>query len=281
MVSIIILSFNTKELLRSSLASVYKHLSEAFEVIIVDNNSHDDSVAMIKKEFPKVHVIENKENVGFAKGVNLGANRAEGDYLLFLNSDAELMDDHVFKMVAYMKEHTKAGVVGGNLLEQAGRTSRSYGDFYTLQAVASLLFGGAKKQASPSGTHPKLVDWVSGGYMLVRADIFRSLGGFDEAFFMYIEDMELCYRMKKEGFQVYFFPEAKAKHVGQGSSNRTFAITHIYQGLLYFYKKHKSMPEYFLVKLMLRIKAYLAICIGILTRNSYLINTYRKAIQFT
>jgi GT2 family glycosyltransferase len=123
------------------------------------------------------------------------------------------------------------------------------------------------------------VDWVSGGFMLIRASVFKKLGGFDEHFFMYIEDMELCYRLKKAGLKVIYYPEAKAKHVGQASSNRTFAIINIFKGISYFYKKHRSLIEYYIVKSLLMIKALIAIFIGIVSGNAYLRRTYKQALH--
>lgn len=97
---------------------------------------------------------------------------------------------------------------------------------------------------------------------------------------MYTEDMELCYRVREAGYKVVYFPEMVIQHIGQGSSNREFAIVNIYKGLLYFYKKHKSYPEYLFVKSLLLFKAWFAILVGSLTQNAYLTTTYKKAIQF-
>jgi GT2 family glycosyltransferase len=122
------------------------------------------------------------------------------------------------------------------------------------------------------------VDWVKGGLLMIRKEVFDKLHGFDEKIFMYIEDMELCYRAKQHGFTTYFYPDVQIAHKEHGSANRTFAIVHIYKGILYFYKKHRSGFEYACIKSLLLTKAILAIMIGSLLRKPYLVETYKKAI---
>lgn len=276
-VSIIILSYNTKDLLKACLTSVQEYTKIPHEIIVVDNASKDESAQMVEEDFPNITLIENKENVGFAKGVNVGAKQAKGDYLLILNSDTEFVDDSLAQMVAFADEHKDAGAVGGKTGKQ-----RSFGKFLTLPYVFLLLYAERfiGKQEHNQDTVQK-TDWVSGGFMLVRRSIFEQVGGLDERIFMYIEDMELCFRIKQAGYGVYYFPKAQVKHLGQGSSNRSFAIIHIYQGLVYFYQKHKSHREYLIVKNMLKLKALVAIFVGTITRNGYLKSTYKKALQFS
>lgn len=278
MVSIIILSFNTRNLLNSCLHSLFSTLKgKDFEVIVVDNASSDDSVEMVKKDFPKVQLVENKENVGFAKGINIGAGVAQGEYLLFLNSDTEVKNT-ILDLKNNLDTHTKAAVIGGLLVNNDGTPQRSYGKFYDLLAVANMLFRGDRGEIKKT-TQIRQVDWVSGGFMLVRKKVFEELHGFDEHFFMYIEDMELCYRVKKAGYSVLFDPTVTVTHIGHGSSNRTFAVLQIYKGLLYFYKKHKSPLEYAILKSLLSIKAGGGIVLGTVTNNAYLVETYKKALK--
>ena len=282
MVSIIILSFNTKDLLRECLYSVYSHIKEiAFEVIVVDNASSDDSVAMIQKEYPQVKLQKSKENLGFGKGINLGVNAAKGDFLLFLNSDTRIRDSKLKQMIELMNNDQQIGIIGGQLKNADGSMQRSYGKFYTLSAVAVMLFGGEKREIAASSAHKiHPTDWVSGGYMFIRKTVFEEIGKFDENIFMYMEDMEICYRAKQKGYSVMVCHFTDVLHMGHGSSNRSFAIINIYKGVLYFYKKHKSHIEYQLVKLLLQIKGWTAIIIGTVTRNTYLVTTYKKALEF-
>lgn len=282
MVSIIILSYNTKELLRECLKSLYKNIKGIdSEVIVVDNASLDGSTEMIGNNFKDVILIENKKNLGFSKGNNIGAKKAKGEYLLFLNSDTELQDGGLAGMAEFLKTHSTVGILGGRLKNMNGSLQKSAGRFYTLLNVFLMLLGGEKIgmiRLTPSGV--KQVDWVSGAFMMIRRELFGKLKGFDEHFFMYMEDMEICFRAKKLGFSTYFYPDVNVLHKELGSSNRTFAVVNIYKGVRFFYKKHKSLLEYQIVKRLLFFKAIVAILIGFISRNNYLTVTYRKALRF-
>lgn len=282
MVSIIILSYNTKYLLDKCLSSIYSNIKDTdFEVIVVDNASSDESVAMLKEKFSKVKTIESKENLGFAKGVNLGATFAKGKYILLLNSDIEIITKSYKKLLDFLEEHDDVAVIGGKLDNADGSTSKSYGEFYNLGEVWKMLFSEKKsKQDLIKSDRPVKVDWVSGGFMAVKKDIFDELKGLDPHFFMYIEDMEFCYRIDRKGYKIYYDPSVVVKHVGQGSSNRTFAIVNIFKGILYFYKKQKPTWQYCLVKIMLITKGVLSIFVGIITNNKYLKDTYSQALKF-
>lgn len=297
--SIIILSYNTKELTKACIQSilrVYKKEleSQLFEIFLVDNASSDNTVATINHQQPArpagrstinikyLKVIQNKKNYGFSMGNNIAAKHAKGEYLLFLNSDAAILDHGLVGMVAFLDMHKDAGILGGRLTNVDGTNQASTGSFYTLPNVFLMLFGGGRFGLLRFSPKAKTrVDWVSGGSMMVRRDVFEKLEGFDEHFFMYVEDMEFCYRAKKEGFATYFYPDISIIHKELGSSNRTFAILNIYKGLLYFYKKHTNYIQYSLVKLLLVVKACVVIVIGVFTSNNYLTSTYRKALSLS
>jgi GT2 family glycosyltransferase len=280
--SIIILSFNTKDLVAACLDSIYKNLKGIeYEIIVVDNASYDGTVSMLKFQYKKVKVIENDKNYGFAKGVNMGTKKATGDVLLFLNSDTELPKDNHIKNALEELEKDSIGIVGGLLLNSNKTIQRSFGKFYTPWRVFIMLVGGDRAEmALQKGEDNQSVDWVSGGFMFIKRDVFETVHGFDEHFFMYIEDMELCYRVKQKGYTVVFDTQIKVSHEGQGSSNRAFAIKNIYKNLLYFYKKHRSSFEYLIVKAMLVTKAYILIVVGILLFRKQLKKTYQEAVRF-
>lgn len=280
MVSIVILSFNTSKLLYECLRSTQKALSTFdHEIIVVDNLSQDDSVEMVKREFKEVKLIQNTKNEGFAKGCNLGAKHAKGKYLLFLNSDTEMKIDSLSGMVAILDKDENVAVVGGLLKNFDGTSQRSFGPFYGIKEVVLMLFGGEKAELTfHHKNDASAVDWVSGGFMMVRKEIFDTIHGFDEHFFMYIEDMELCYRIKKRGYAVIHDPKSSVSHLGQGSSNKGFAIVHIYKGLRYFYKKHKDVVSYAILVCLLYLKGWSAILIGGLKGDRTLVTTYQKAL---
>jgi GT2 family glycosyltransferase len=291
--SIIVLNYNTKDLTLNCIQSLIKQYRKEidngiFEIILVDNASVDASVSEISNLNPpgggqisNLYLVRNKENYGFAKGCNIGAQSAKGEYILFLNSDTEASDRGFLKMIDFMKNDSRIGILGGKLLNNDGSSQPSAGKFYTLLNLSILLLGLERigfMKSSPDKI--KKVEWVSGACMMVRKKFFEKLNGFDEKFFMYIEDMEICFRAKKAGFSTFFYPDLKLTHKSFGSSNRSFAIINIYKGILYFYKKHKNRTEYFFARLLLVLKAKVLIVLSTLTFNKRLKDTYIKALQF-
>lgn len=287
-ISIIILSYNTRDLTLACLKSVCsRYLKEfekkEFEMIVVDNNSSDDSVNKItelKSEFPNLSLIVSRENLGFAKGVNLAAKNAKGKYLFFLNSDTQINDNGLTKMVEYLENNSKIAILGGKLKNSDGSSQSSAGNFYNLANLILMLLGFERLgllRSSPEKTRE--LDWVSGASMMIRKNVFEKLSGFDEGYFMYLEDMDICFRARKIGYETHFFSDINLMHKSLGSSNRTFAIINIYKGILHFYSKNKSSFEYLIVKILLTLKAQILILLGYLTFNSELKERYRKAIS--
>lgn len=251
-----------------------------YEVIVVDNASSDGSIDMVKQEFKKVKIIENNENVGFAKGCNIGAKNAKGKYILFLNSDTQVLDNGFLSMVEFLNNNPKVAILGGKLENNDGSAQPSAGKFYSLFNLFIMLLGLERLgflRSSPNKIQK--VDWVSGACMMFGRDIFERLSGFDEKLFMYMEDMEICFRAQQLGFSTYFYPKLRLKHKSLGSSNRTFAIINIYRGILHFYSKHKNSFQYIIAKTLLITKAEILIVIGFLTFNKSLIERYRKAMS--
>ena len=232
-----------------------------------------------KKNYKGVRLIPNKNNSGFGAGCNFGATKAKGEYILFLNNDTLIKDKGLLEMGEYMDKHAEIAILGGQLRNFDGTLQASAGNFYTLSNALLLLIGMQRYGFLDSSPKKIMqVDWVKGGLMLIRKEVFKKLQGFDEKIFMYIEDMELCYRAHLLGYKIYFYPDVYVLHADQGSSSRTFAVVNIYKNLLYFYKKHRSRSEYQLLKFLLRCKAVMLIGIGKMFHDSYLIDTYRKAI---
>lgn len=289
-ISIITINYKKSDLTIACIESLYgvfekKFLDNQMELIIVDNASDDGSVLKLREKiknrnYKNVNLIENDLNSGFGKGSNTGARRAKGKYLLFLNNDTEAKDPRIIKMAEYMDKNQDVSILGGQLSNPDGSLQASSGNFYTLGRAILMLLGTQKY--SFFGTDPKAiarVDWVTGGFLMIRKKVFDGLGGFDDKIFMYAEDMEFCYRAKMKGLNTYFFPDVLVIHAQHGSGSRTFAIVNIYKNLLYFYKKHKSPPEYLILKFLLIAKALILIAAGWALNNSYLTKTYKTALS--
>lgn len=285
LLSVIVLSYNTKDLTKRCLLSVIDNYEEdidkgKIELILADNGSSDGTVEEIRKSnfLEKIKIVENGKNYGFGKGNNLVSKKAEGKYIVFLNSDTVSKDKGFLKMILLLEKNTKTGILGGKLENRDGSKQLSAGKFYTpLNLFFSLLGFESFVRSAPDKI--SRVDWVSGACMMIRSDLFEKLKGFDENFFMYIEDVELCYRAKKEGFLTYFYPDIKLEHRQAGSGNRQFAILNIYKGISYFYKKHGNFLSYSIVKSMLYLKAFLLVIIGRIINNKYLFNTYSQVLK--
>jgi GT2 family glycosyltransferase len=279
--SIIIVSFNTKDLLQKCLQSVFQQTKGIdFELIVVDNHSTDGSPEMVKKKFPQVKLIENKTNLGFAQANNQGIKKGKGEYLLLLNSDTKIKSNALEKLVSLARKKKDLGIAGPRLLNLDGTPQPSTGSFYTLPITFISLFRGDRYlRQSPSQT--KKVDWVMGACFLIKREVTKKVGYLDEKFFMYVEEMEYCYRAQKAGFEVYFFPQAEVYHLERGSSpeGKQKAIWGIYQGLVYFYQKHFAPWQVAVLKLLLRTKAIIAWLLGLMTGNRYLKETYAKAFK--
>lgn len=289
LLSVILINYKKPELTIACMSSLVNKLDKEFsedliELLIVDNASNDDSLKRLKseiisKKYKNAKLIESENNYGFAKGCNIGARASRGKFLLFLNNDTVVKDRGLLDMVNYLEENSDVAILGGQLKNVNGSLQPSTGDFYNLGKAVMLLLG-LQKYGLLDKSPDKIsnVDWVKGAILMIKKEIFTKLGGFDENIFMYIEDMELCYRAKKLGYKIVFYPAVNITHEEYGSTNRSFAIANIYKNLLYFYKKHKSYTEYFILKVLLVVKAVILIIIGSLFGNSYLKNTYKQAL---
>lgn len=288
-VSIVTLNYKRKDLTTACIASLYAQFVQEFtqdkmELIIVDNDSQDDSVQVLSQEiaakgYKNVQLVANESNTGFGAGCNKGAAQANGEYILFLNNDTLVKDKGIFELAHFLATHSDAAIVGGQMKNENGTLQASTGNFYTPWNAFLLLIGGQRfGLVDKSPKKIKKVEWVKGGMLMIRKEVFKRLGGFDEKIFMYMEDMELCYRAASAGYAVYFYPTISVLHKEYGSTNKTFAIVNIYKNLLYFYQKHRSQTEYALVKAMLVIKAKILIQVGKLKKNTYLVDTYTQAL---
>lgn len=290
--SIIIVSYNTRAITKKCLETIMRSLQYdptiRPEIIVVDNNSTDRSVetiSNIKSQISNISLklIESKENLGFGRGNNYAVKQAQGKYLLFLNSDIEVIDDAIPKLYRFFtSKKNRFNFVGGKLLNKNLTPQSSCGPFYTLPVIFAALFlrGDYWGLTRYSPNKIRQIDWVSGACFFCQKADFVKLAGFDEKIFMYMEEIDLFYRAKKQEMTVGFFPLARFIHLGSASSSkRTQPILQVYRGFLYLYHKHHSAFSLKIVRSMLKLKAFVGFWLGKLTKNVYLLETYEKADQ--
>jgi GT2 family glycosyltransferase len=231
-VSIIIVSYNTKEHLKRCLNAVRASAEGiAYEIIVVDNGSSDGSVQSMRTEFPELSLIESGENLGFAKANNLGFAKSVGEYIVLLNSDAFIVGDSLAVSVELMDRHTEVGLAGGRLVGEDGSwqpSARSFpsiwNDFLTLSGLAGRYrhsrFFGRPDMTYADQDKDLLCDWVPGAFTIIRRSVLEELGFFDERFFLYYEEVDLCLRIKKSGWKIAYWPGVKVVHVGGASTGQ-------------------------------------------------------------
>lgn len=249
-VSIIIVNWNTRDLLRKCLAAVSQHVHALkYEMIVVDNASKDDSIAMVRAEFPSVQLIENQENVGFARANNQAMRVSKGEFLLLLNSDAFVQTGTIQTLVHALRNTHKAGAAGGLLVNVDGTFQSSYYDFPTLISELLTLAGLNRQVYWPEHpSHPARtaheqvarVDWVMGANFLVRREAVDAVGLLDESYFMYAEEMDWLYRMRKAGWHTMYVPTAITTHVGSASNTigSPRKRINLAQSKVLFFRKH-------------------------------------------
>ena len=287
--SIIIVSWNTKKITEDCLNSINRSLTNSrikYEIIVVDNDSRDGSVDMLKNyKLPTTNyqLILNNNNLGFGQGNNLGVERANGKYILLLNTDMIVLNRAIEKLYDfYIENEKRVHFLGAKLLNRDLTPQSSVARFFTLPVVfASLLLKGdywGLTRSSPDKFCQ--VDWISGACIMTTKKYYDRLGGFDKDIFMYMEEVDLLYRAKKLGLNTFFYPKSQIIHLGSASSNgKTFPILQVYKGFLFFYKKHYSKFELFILRLILKLKAIIAYLIGKIKGNRYLIETYEEAFK--
>lgn len=222
--SIIIVNWNTREHLQACLRSVFAcPPAEPFEVWVVDNASSDGSAEMVRRQFPQVYLIANSENLGYGRANNQALRQAQGEFALVLNSDIEVLPGALQTLIGFMREHPEAQAAGGQLILPDGRVQPSCSQRLTLWAVfceqtllakafpRSRLFAGYNLTWW-SYDSVREVEQVVGACLLLRRQADGSFPLFDERYFMYAEDTELCHRIRRAGGRIYYVPDAKFKH---------------------------------------------------------------------
>ncbi len=249
--SVIYVNWNASQLLRKSIAALQDAIiGFDYDVWVVDNASTDDSAAMLRSGFPQVHLIENKVNAGFARANNQAMQLAQGRYFLLINTDAFAAPLAVNQLHKLADEQPKAGIIGARLVNPDGTFQASYVDFPNLlqeflisSGLGRRLYGPWYPNHSPKAYETAhKVDYVQGACLLVRRDAYQTVGGLDEGYFMYSEEVDWCYTMHRAGWEVWYQPAASITHIG-GASSQSRAVqreTDLYVSRVRYFRKNHS-----------------------------------------
>jgi len=252
-ISVLIVSYNVKQYLLQCIDSIFQSdFQGKIEIVIVDNHSFDGSTAAIKKQYPNVNILQNDENIGFGKAINQAAKVINGEYVLILNPDTIIQENTISTMMDYLKKNSQVGVVGPKILNSDGSIQlAAKRSFPTLSVSIPKLLGLSKlfpkarwanrynlTYLDPDKLHS--VDAISGSCMFMSRDLFEELDGFDERFFMFGEDLDLCYRVKQRQKEIHYVPLTQIIHYkGESVKSAPYNSEHaFYNAMILFYEKH-------------------------------------------
>ena len=253
--SIIIVNYHHSHFLRDCLESVRLTVKAIqFEVIVVDNSSKDEELRSVLNQFPETRLLDNSTNLGFAYANNQGAEIAKGEFLLFINPDTIMKEGAIEGMLGHLRSNLSVGIVGPKVLNPNGTIQYSCRRFPTIwsglfnrYSLMTRFFPNNRYSrdylmSDYDHNSTRSVDWVSGCCMMTPASIFKKINGFDKNYFLFIEDIDLCQTMKREGYKVHYFPGAQILHKISSSNARIAPkiIIKRHKGMIYYYKKHSK-----------------------------------------
>jgi len=263
--SIVLVNYNGAEFLYECLNSINRFVGYGdIEVVIVDNSSNDGSIQIIEENYSSFKLIRSRSNLGFGKANNLGVTYSQGEYLLFLNTDTILRENSPKVLLDYLLKNKDVGVVSSRITFENGSCQLSCGKLPNLivEFFDKIKYGLNNKFPQVFSrfydkqcSTVKKVGWVTGACMMMHRDIFEQLGGFDENFFMYFEDKDICKRVKELGYKVVYYPKTSIIHLLGGSSHGVKKSVNRYyrESQLYYYQKHLGKFQTAILKLYLRL----------------------------
>ncbi len=288
--SVIVVTYNSSRYVIECLSSIAQSARDVnFELVVVDNHSTEDTLALVHRHFPDIHLISNSENCGFARANNQGLRRSQGEFLLLVNPDVVILGDAIPSMLRFLRKSENTAAVGCRLLNADCTTQRSTFSYPTISKELFHILGGGRllyllgagsskglsllRRVSPRnfGTyweHNKLaeVDGLTGACVMIKRKAIRECGEFDERFFMYNEERELFYRFKSDGWKVIFYPEARAIHYGGSKNVNSFddvgLFLHWYTGIFLFFSKHYGPIKTWMLAFTLEIGAVMRILLS-------------------
>ena len=276
-VSIVIVSYNVREYIISCIESIYKHSKSGinFEIIVIDNDSKDNSVDELKKAFPQINLIQNNYNTGYTIAANQGSKLSKGEYIFFLNPDTLFIEDSLSKLISVSEKQVNLGIIGPKLITSDGFTQQSFWKkpsvFNTILSITHLdYFNFYKNYYNTNLNEIIKVDSLSGVAFFVKKQIFEEFGGFNEQLF-WMEDIDFSIRLNSNGYFNYYYPLTEIVHYKGKSSetNYKLAISNQLISKIKFFKMHHSRLGYciifFSVLLVSLIKSILMLPIAVLS----------------
>jgi len=255
-IAVVIINYNTCQELQACLESIKPE--EAAHVFVVDNNSTDGSVEMVKSAYPRATLLSNQTNLGYGAAANQAIANCSDRYVLLLNSDTRLQPGALNFLSRYLDEHPEAAIVGPRLVDSDGTLQASCYPFpgpldtFLENSTCAIFIGRLIRTYVPgirwlywrtwAHDSARIVPWVKGAALAIRREAFDAIGGFDESFFMYFEDADLCYRLKKSGWEIHFAPITTIVHVGGASTGQVRAdmAVQLLHSTNLFYRRHRS-----------------------------------------
>jgi GT2 family glycosyltransferase len=299
--SIIIVNWNTQELLAQCLHSIFEGLpAQALarvEVFVVDNASADGSKSMVHHSFPQVHLISNSENVGFASANNQAIRQSHSRYVLLLNPDTILLLTALNTLIEFMDAHPEAGAAGPCLLNPNGTLQMSCypaptlpRELWRLLHLDALYPYGSYRMSSWSTVAPREVDIVQGACLILRKTTLDQVGLLDEDYFIYTEEVDLCYRIRQAGWRISWVPSAQVIHYGGQSTQQVAAemFLHLYRSKLLYFRKHHGVLAAYIFKLILFVTGLIRLLLSPFARleapssrrqHEALVRNYRQLLN--
>jgi len=271
--SVILVNFNGRESIGRCLDSLEKNSPEIKkEIIVVDNHSTDGSVEFLQKEYPNIHLLRNSKNLGFSKANNQGLKASRGHYCLMINPDTLVYSDSIKKLLAEIESSPDIGGIGPALLNDKNNYQVSFGgniNFFS-EAAKKVFLNRFYRHRIKKKPRKRDVEWLSGACFLFRRELLESVGMFDEKFFLYFEDIDLCKRVREKGLRLVYFPSAEVFHEGGASTQprKLDSRFHYRKSQLYFYRKYSSSLSFLLLKVFLFFTFTFIFLQGFLKKNS-------------
>ena len=284
-ISIIIVSYNVKEYIVSCIQSIYKHSksNHSFEIIVVDNDSKDETVDALVKNFPSITLIKNMHNAGFSVGINNGFKKCNGKYILVLNPDTMFVEDTLDMLINAAKNQKDLGAIGPALINENGTRQQSFWKnpslVSTLLSIFHLDFLNYKRNYENKNFEGfTMVETISGAAFFLKRDIFKELNGLNEKLF-WMEDIDFSIRLNKAGYKTYYFPLTKIIHFSGKSAKTNYKVAisnQLLSKVKFFRIHHSKMSANIILFSILAVSLIKSIILFFITPFS---NTYRKKLS--